>query len=251
MAKQKGFIQIQGTLGDTTFAETKDGYQVRKKSRLTADRIKNSPAFARTRENNTEFGRAGEAGKLIRDSLATLTADATDANALSRLVKKCMFIIRHDLVSARGMRNLVDGPTAVLSRFDFNTNAVLKKVIRAPYSTVINRVTGELTINIPSFIPEDFITMPKLCTHFKIVSAGTEIDFEQKTYKSDEKQSAPIALDRTPTAVMNIVHNVTPNSTLPLFLVFGVQFFQLVAGSQYPMKNKTSNVLMILEVSKP
>jgi hypothetical protein len=39
MAKQKGIIKIDGTLGDITFYQTKDGYLVREKGSLTAQRI--------------------------------------------------------------------------------------------------------------------------------------------------------------------------------------------------------------------
>ena len=250
MAKQKGFLKITGTLGDTTFAQTKDGYQAREKTRLSATQIKNSPAFARTRENNTEFGRAGQAGKLLRNSVSTLLGNATDPNTISRLVKKMMDVVRQDLTSTRGNRNVIDGPITKVKGFEFNGNAILENVMQAELTSTINRVAGTLTINIPSFVPGLSIAAPAGATHFKFVSAGTELDFEQKTFKREIKESADIAWNKTPTAAMSIVHTVTPNSTLPLFLVFGVQFFQQVGGAMSQMLKGKVNVLTVIDVNK-
>ena len=58
MAKQKGIIKPEGTIGDITFFKSKDGYLAREKSGPTAEQIANDPVFERTRENGKEFGRA-------------------------------------------------------------------------------------------------------------------------------------------------------------------------------------------------
>ncbi|RST25409.1 hypothetical protein EIZ46_11240, partial [Chryseobacterium lacus] len=68
MARQKGLIKLKGTMGDITFYRTKDGYMAREKTSMTGDRLRNDPAFQRTRENMAEFGRAGQAGKYLRRS---------------------------------------------------------------------------------------------------------------------------------------------------------------------------------------
>mgnify|MGYP007127515140 CR=1 FL=1 len=69
MANQKGIIKIEGTVGGMTFYKKDGQYLVKEKSSISADKIANDPAFARTRENNAEFGAAGTAGKLLRDAL--------------------------------------------------------------------------------------------------------------------------------------------------------------------------------------
>ena len=55
MARQKGIIKLKGSIGDVSFYKTKDGYLAREKSGVDKDRIKNDPAFQRTRENGAEF----------------------------------------------------------------------------------------------------------------------------------------------------------------------------------------------------
>lgn len=62
MAKQKGAHRLTGTIGELTYYKSKNGYIVRETSPLSAQRLATDPAFARTRENNAEFGRAGKSG---------------------------------------------------------------------------------------------------------------------------------------------------------------------------------------------
>lgn len=45
MARQKGIIKLDGTIGDITFYKSKDGYLAREKGGVPADRIANDPAF--------------------------------------------------------------------------------------------------------------------------------------------------------------------------------------------------------------
>lgn len=53
MARQKSIIKLDGTIGDITFYKSKDGYLAREKGGVPADRIRNDPAFQRTRENGS------------------------------------------------------------------------------------------------------------------------------------------------------------------------------------------------------
>ncbi|HEY0092582.1 MAG TPA: hypothetical protein VGB43_08860, partial [Flavobacterium sp.] len=63
MARQKGIIKLKGTMGGITFYKTSlDGHLAREKGGIEASRIASDPAFQRTRENGSEFGRAGRAG---------------------------------------------------------------------------------------------------------------------------------------------------------------------------------------------
>ena len=66
MARQKGIIKLQGTIGGVSFYRTQDGYLAREKGGVDGQRIANDPAFQRTRENGNEFGRAGKGGRPVR-----------------------------------------------------------------------------------------------------------------------------------------------------------------------------------------
>lgn len=249
MAKQKGIIKLEGTIGDITFFKSKDGYVARERSGPTADQIANDPVFERTRENGKEFGRAGKAGKVLRNAIRSLIQNAADSKAVSRLTKEMMKVVKADVTNTRGLRNVMDGETELLEGFDFNVNAKLGTTLFAPYTATIDRTTGAITLNVPAFTPANMLAAPAGSTHFKIVSAGSEIDFEQEVHTTDVHESAILPWDNNATTLMNVVHTVTANSTHPLFFVLGVQFFQDVNGVKYPLKNGAFNALSIVKVS--
>ncbi|TWI83248.1 hypothetical protein IQ13_1356 [Lacibacter cauensis] len=249
MAQQKGILPLKGTIGNINFYKTKDGYLAREKTSVNKDRIANDPAFARTRENGAEFGRAGAAGKVLRTALRSLLLNTADSRMLSRLTREMMKVIQADAVNERGLRNVIDGEATLLEGFDFNAGSKLSTSLFAPYTTNIDRVSGALSISIPSFVPVNMVAAPSGATHFKIVTAGVEIDFENKTYVVDFGNSNSLPINSTATAVLNLSHQVTANSTKPLFLAMGIEFYQEVNGNQYSLKNGAFNALSLVKVS--
>jgi hypothetical protein len=249
MARQKGIIKIDGTIGDITFTKTQDGYIAKQKTSLKGGRIATDPAFQRTRENGAEFGRAGKAGKVLRNAVRTVLQNAKDKRVTARLTGEMMRVIKADATSIRGQRNVLDGELELLQGFDFNVNAKLGITIYAPFTSTIDRVAGILTVAIPSFNPAESITAPAGTTHFKMVSMAAEIDFENETFITDTKESGILPWDNTATAILNLANAVTANSTHPLFLLLGIQFFQQVNGINYALKNGTFNALSLVKVS--
>ena len=92
------------------------------------------------------------------------------------------------------------------------------------------------------------IAAPGGTTHYKIVSSGVEVDFENETFVSDTKTSTVLAWDGSSTSVISLNNVVTANSTHPLFLILGVEFYQEVNGDMYPLKNGAYNALAIVTV---
>jgi len=248
MAKQKGIIKLEGTLGDITFVKTKNGYLAKEKTGLTGDRIANDPAFQRTRENGAEFGRAGKAGKMIRTSFRSLLQNTADSGMVARLTRELMKVIQADTTSTRGLRNVIDGEAELLQGFDFNEGGKLSTTLFAPFTTSIDRVTGALSADIPSFVPNVMIGYPSGATHFKIMTAGAAIDFEAQAFEQKMAETGILPIDANPTAALNLVNNLTANSTHPLFLALGIEFYQEVNGNRYPLKNGAFNALQIVKV---
>lgn len=250
MAKQKGIIKLDGTIGGITFYKsTQDGYLAREKGGVSVEKIATDPAFQRTRENGEEFGRAGKAGKLLRNAIRALLQNASDSRMVSRLTQKMVEVIQEDATNPRGLRNVIDGEAELLAGFEFNKNGKLGTTLYAPYTSTIDRVAGTLEANIPSFVPLNMIAAPGGTTHFKIVSAGAEVDFENETFVMDSQASAVLPWDATATAVINLANAVTANSTHPLFLALGIEFYQEVNGQMYPLKNGAYNALALVKVS--
>ena len=249
MARQKGIIKLKGTIGDITFYKTQDGHLAREKGGIEASRIANDPAFQRTRENGSEFGRAGKAGKVLRTALRALLLNSADGRMVSRLTQQMVKVIQADTTSERGLRNVIDGEAELLSGFEFNIRGKLGTSLFAPFVGVIDRVNGEVRVDLASFIPTNMIAAPTGTTHYKIISAGAEIDFENETFIEAHSETAVLPWDAVPTAVVNHSNSVTPDSTKPLFLALGIEFFQQVNGQMYALKNGAYNPLALVQVS--
>jgi hypothetical protein len=249
MARQKGIIKLKGTIGDITFYKTKDGHLAREKGGIEASRIKNDPAFQRTRENGSEFGRAGTAGKILRTSLRSLLINSADGRMVSRLTQAMVKVIQADMISVRGLRNVIDGEAELLTGFEFNIRGKLGTSLFAPFVAVIDRASGAISVDLDSFIPANMIAAPSGTTHYKIISAGAEIDFEAETFVEAHSETAILPWDAAATVPISQVNAVTPGSTKPLFLALGVEFYQEVNGQMYALKNGAYNPLALVQVS--
>lgn len=248
MARQKGIFKIKGTIGDVTFYKSGDGYLVREKGGIDANRIASDPAFQRTRENGSEFGRAGKAGKMLRTAFRPLLLNSADHRMVSRLTQSMMKVIQADATSPRGLRNVLDGEAELLLGFEFNIRGKLDTTLFAPFVPTIDRVTGELKIDIAPFIPTNMVVAPSGTTHYKILSGGAEIDFENETYVVNTSETAILPWNATATAAISQTNMTTPNSTKPLFLALGIEFYQEVNGQMYSLKNGAFNPLSIVKV---
>jgi len=249
MATQKGILKVKGTLDDITFYKSKDGYKMRTKGGVDKKRIATDPAFQRTRENGAEFGRAGKAGKTLRTALRNVLIFSKDSSRVWRLTTEMVKVIQADQINDRGMRNVIDGEAELLSGFDFNRNGKLGTTLYAPFTGTIDRATGTLSVAIDPFIPGNMIVAPSGTTHYKIVSAGAEIDFENEVIVVESSESAILPWNNVLTTAISQTNAVTAASVKPLFLALGVAFYQEVNTKMYPLKNGAFNPLSLVKVS--
>lgn len=247
MGRQDSVVQLTGGVGNLSFYKTQDGYLARKKTTVTAGRIQSDPAFERTRENMAEFTRAGQATKLFRTTFRSLLQSAADNRVTSRLTRTMMKVIQADAVNLRGQRNVIDGEAMLLEGFEFNKNGILAKTFIAPFSTSIDRATGTMIVDIPAFTPASMISAPEGATHFRLKAGGAAIDFQANANSVASSESADLPLSKEAQGPIQLTQTVTPGAN-PLFLVFGVEFLQLVNGIQYPLKNGAHNAMAIVKV---
>ncbi|WP_370089418.1 hypothetical protein [Ekhidna sp.] len=250
MARQKGIIKLKGTIGDVSFYKTKDGYLAREKGGVDGDRIKNDPAFQRTRENGSEFGRAGKAGRILRNAFRLMLQNASDSKVASRLTREMLKVVQSDAANARGERTVQDGDLDLLVGFDFNNDGKLSATMYTPFASVIDRGAGTLTVTIPDFIPSNTIAFPQGATHMKIVAGAAIVNFETEEIEFNRAESAEIVLGPQNEATFDLVANVTAGSPDDLFLVLGLEFMQEVNGTMYPLKNGAYNPLTLIEVDE-
>lgn len=248
MGRQEGVIKLSGQVGGLSFYKTQDGFLARLKGGVSSDRIKNDPAFERTRENGAEFGRAGSATKLIRTALRPLILNSADIRSSGRLTRDMLKVIQADGVNARGKRQVMGVNMNKLEGFEFNENAKLGSTWYAPYTIVIDRVAGSLTIQVPEFIPQHVIAPPQGATHARLITAGIAADFTNKQYVIGTSQSNLFAIGAQPLPEIVLSQQVTPASIQPLLLAFGIEFYQEVNGQWYPLKNGAYNALALVKI---
>src|SRR3954449_12964843 len=108
MAKQESIMPISGTIQKFTFFKSGDGFMVKEKAIVSADKIANSPSYVRTRENMAEFTRAGQAASLLRKAYGNIISKAKDRRLPSRLTTEMYKVVKSDATSDRGQRNVID-----------------------------------------------------------------------------------------------------------------------------------------------
>jgi hypothetical protein len=251
MAKQAGTIKFTGTIGDITYFESQDGFMARRKGGVSGKRIASDPAFARTRENGLEFGRAGKTGKLIRAAFNGMLSQIADNRMISRLVKAITLVQKADTVSDRGERNIIDGDASLLESFDFNVKSPFGAVLRTQFLADVDRVTGEATVIVEEFIPVKNITAPDGATHFKLLSSAAAINFEAGSFVKASASTAEIELGLQLQPEINLVQNLPANSKDHLIILLGIEFYQKFNGRFYPMNNGGNNAITIARVDMP
>ena len=247
MARQTGLIKLKGTLDNVNFYKSKDGNMARMKTSVDASRIKNDPAFIRTRENGAEFGGAASEEKIHRDALRVMMQNTADGRVTARLTKIMTQIKNMDVTSPRGERSVGIGiadPAAktLLKGFNFNNRSILGSVLFKGYT--VDTATGE--IEILGLTPINDIAFPTGATHVSLRGAFAKIDFAGEVSDVEETNIANLPLDAT-TSTVNLIPAATPSGTGTSLYLLMLEFFQEVNGVQYSLKNGAFNVMNIIE----
>ena len=162
MAHQTGIIRYRGSFKSIrNYKNTHDpNIYAGEKGGANRDQILNSPAFARTRENMSEFKGCGKAVKAIRHGLLGLIPEHTDSHFAGRLTALVKIINLQDTAGTRGSRDICFSLNRPLLRtMTFaekkKIDHELRKCIRASHP--LTRIEATLTVNglnpDPSLVP--------------------------------------------------------------------------------------------------
>jgi hypothetical protein len=165
---------------------------------------------------------------------------------VGRVMKAMLRGVKADVTNIRGERRVSYGDPLCVKNFDFNVNGKLGTTLLAPFTTSINRTTGVASISVPPFVPTDSLSVPLGATHFKLRAAGAEVDFDNETSVSDVAESGFLLIDSVPTSAMRLDVQVSANSTLPIYQVLGLHFYQVVNGVHYAMNNERFDAVKVV-----
>lgn len=170
MAIQTGAIKYRGsfksirnymTLYDpNTYAGEKGG--------ANRDLIMNNPAFARTRENMSEFGGCGLAVKALRLGFLNLLPEQSDKGFTGRLMGVVKEINLHDIEGLRGKRSIIfSSAKPILAKIKFNKRESLIDSFdtQVTFTHPVGRIDATLKMTELSIKP---VLVPKGATHFRI-----------------------------------------------------------------------------------
>lgn len=233
-----------------SFYRTQDGYLAREKGGVDAQRIKNNPAFQRTRENGSEFGRAGKAGRTLRTALRVMLQKSRDSRVASRLTKEMVRVVKSDDVNARGERLVSNGDLALLNGFDFNINGKLRTTWYGDYGFSIDRAGGSAVVNFQDFVPVNDVVSPSGATHMQITAGAAVINFEEEGISFSKEESPVIPINGDTVAGLALAPAFGPGTDEQIFLVLGIEFLQEVNGQMYPLRNGAFNPLTIVLVDQ-
>ena len=196
MARQVGHLRYKGALGEVTHFKIKglDGDFAGTKGGASAEQIKNSPSFARTRENNMEFGAAAKVGQSLRQGVNQLMSQMSDPQLTGRIVALMKEINREDKIGLRGERSfLISNQGVKLVNFQFNKNFSFKSAFKAPL--VLSKTVGRdsSTLVIAAFDAKLGLKAPDGATHFRMINALSVLsDF---TYNANSKSYEPTDIE--------------------------------------------------------
>jgi len=251
MARQKGLLKIDGTIGGMTFYRTKDGHIVKEQLQSTKGKFDSASSYQRTRENAQEFGMSATSGKMLRDAIRSLMANTADSRVTSRLTQVMSYILKEDSTSARGDRSVAKGLTTVngkafLKHFNFNINAIFGSVVFKQIN--LNTATGEMLFT--NLDPVNEIVYPQGATHVTLRNAFMSIDFATGQAFVEYSDNYNLSLSG-PIANLLLETNSVPtfNPGMNKIYLVAVEFFQEVNGVQYSLKNGAFNCLEIVEVA--
>jgi hypothetical protein len=252
MAKQDSILRMTGNIDNINFFKKSDGtYHARKKGGIDKNRLLNDPKYKRTREHMAEFGLAIKGAKLIRRSLLKAIIGSVDNKVSNRLASKLVAITREDPNNLRGERIFTHSGLTSLKGFDFNAVTLLDTVLLTQVGAEINRTTGECTVTIPPYVPEEQLKLSPDATHYRFRIAAAAIDFATATFEMQTAVSPYMVMDTlTETTALTLGVTLTPASVHPLMLALTIEFVQETEeGTMYPLKNGSMNPCRIEAVS--
>lgn len=251
MAKQESLIKFRGKVGDLSFSKHRNrGYEVRMKGGVDKARIQTDPNFQRTRENMAEFGSAAGSAKLIRMQLNNLLRTFADNTMRNRLTALMHRIQKADSTNARGERIFLEENSAMLKGFEFNQASSLKTLLEQKLEPVYDRATGEATLIIPEFNPQNDVMLLNGATHMQFTLAVAELSMDDVPPRPVMARSGYIPLigvhvEETLQAPLVV------DPTRVVYIIVGISMYQEVNDSYYPLKNNPYNAMTIVEVDVP
>ncbi|MBU2940263.1 hypothetical protein KO494_12010 [Lacinutrix sp. C3R15] len=231
MAKQKGVVFLEGTIGGINFYYRKGVPTARVAGGgFTKKAIKTSPTMVRVRESNNEFGKCAKVNKIFKQAIRPFLLGYKDGTLHSRLMQLFLKIKDCDTISNRGARCVREGISTslgkqCLSGFVFTP----KRPVLLPCSFIFD--WDALLLSVTHFDVQT-VGFPKEASFMELVFGVVCFDFETLTYT--RVMAAPLVIARDYIGdSFSLSVAALPSGTGVLFAMLRVAFYQEVNGENY------------------
>ena len=244
MAKVKGIIQLNGTIGDINFYTRKGVLLARKAGGgFTGEAIRTKESMVRVRENGSEFKGCMQSVQFFKIGLQSFLSTFKDGTLHQRLVQLFTQLKDLDLIAARGSRTVFGGlqTTAgqqLLTSYLLTSGAGLKDLLR--HTIHFDWTTG---FSIPDFEGKR-LSFPSGATHLALQLGYLSLDFENHTFSFSSSDA--VYLDRKEVGTVIIpAPPLVAAEGIKVGVVFA-RFVQEINGVFYPLKSENSVVLEVV-----
>ncbi|GAA0878957.1 hypothetical protein GCM10009119_19250 [Algoriphagus jejuensis] len=247
MAKQAGYIKLEGTIGDLSFYKNRDGsYLARRKGGVSKERLLNDPKFQRTRENMQEFSRAATAAKFLKNAFREIEIKSNGGKLHNRLYSQSMKVIKSDPTSARGERKFELGDMSILRGFQFSERAVFDQTFKK--QLVIADVPESVTVTVPEMVPTKYLAATKGATHYRFSLIRAAVNAVAGTFYTEISTAASLVINSQiqPELVLTLPKPAIAGENY--FFAVSIEFLMEVNGGQYESFDVSMNPAVILTV---
>lgn len=226
MARQIGIIPIKGTIDGLTFYEhPDDGHLVKKKTRVTGERVKTDPGFRLTMLNAREFKTSLRSATLLREGLSNLLFPAADGKLSSRMNQALVKVVQMDDGNGYGERVVRCGNLTALEGFDFNRDLRLQDAFTPNFLVSLDVESNEMHVDVPEFTPSKAIHAPDYVEYFQLISGAAALNFETKHFTKGFWETEKVPLNKEPIDALRFHYPMKLPPGYTLFIALGVLFY--------------------------
>ncbi|UZD22986.1 hypothetical protein [Algoriphagus halophytocola] len=248
MAKQAGYIKLEGTMGDLTFYKNRDGkFIARRKGGVSKKRINTDPRFQRTRENLREFAVAASSAKFLKNAFREIELKSNGGRLHNRLYSAAMKVVKSDPVSARGERKFELGDMSIMRGFEFSDKATLANVLKVLPETAEDAASFSVTI--PETVPTKYMVYSSGSKFYRFSLIRATVDFTQQTYSSEIATIEPMPIVNVPTPAVTLTLPKPGIEGENYFFALALEFFLDVNDTRYDLNDVSQNPAVILAIS--
>ncbi len=248
MAKVKGIVTLQGTLGGVNYYQTKYGHIAREAGGgFNGDAIRTKASMKRVRENGSEFGHCSKVNKLFRQGIGAFYEHYKFAGLHGHLMRLFTGLKDLDPVNERGERRVglgiaTEAGKTLLRTFDYTPESRLSKVWS--YKAQID--DSDYTLRFTG-IDMTKVKFPEGATHLKLLYGVLDMDFTAMSFKRHAAE--PVLIDRSfDSTTLDITLSEMPAIAQTAIGVLGMRLYQGVDGVLYPLHDERYVALHVMSL---